>query len=364
MPQPRKHISGLTAYQPGLPIEYVARQYGLDPNNISKLASNENPLGPSPKAVQAMAAVAVHRYPEQYALIQALADHTGVNPIGIVLGNGSNDVLDLIARAYLGKDDEAISSQYTFIAYQIATQAASARNVIVPALDYKHDLAALLRAITPATKVIWIANPNNPTGTFIPYDDLKQFLAKVCRDIVVVLDEAYYEYLSPKERIDTTFWLAEYSNLILVRTFSKIYGLAGMRVGYGLTTPEIADTLNRVRQPFNSNNLALAGAAAALGDQKFVAQSYESNAAGRTALIRALQREGIHCLPAHGNFVTILVPNAKDTYKALLQQGVIVRPLIPYNMPQWLRVTVGTPRENKHFLQALRQAVALAENKH
>lgn len=355
MPNAKAYIAGLTPYQPGLPIELVAREYGLDPRDICKLASNENPLGPSPKALRALAAAAkdAHRYPEQYALIQALASHCGVDPAAIVLGNGSNDILDLIARTYLGSGDEAISSQYGFAVYQIATQAAGARNRVVPAAAYGHDLDAMLQAITPSTRVIWIANPNNPTGTFVAYGVLKQFLGNVRHDIMVVLDEAYYEYLSPENRVDTTAWIADHPNLFLVRTFSKIYGLAGLRVGYGITTPADAGLLNRVRQPFNTNSLAIAAATAALQDRAFVAKSYALNNSGRAQLVKGLQSLGFTCLPNFGNFVTFTSPAAVEIVRELLSQGIIVRPLVNYGMPEWVRVTVGLPERNERFLAAL-----------
>lgn len=356
--QPQQYICDLSPYQPGMPIEQVVRERGLDPAMVVKLASNENPLGMSPKAKSALmqAIPDAHRYPEQHGLIQKLADRLTIEPAMIVLGNGSNDVLDLIARTYLNDGDEAISSQYAFAIYQIATQSCGATNVVVPSKNYGHDLGAMLRAVTPKTRVIWIANPNNPTGTFIPYGEIKEFLDQVPKGVIVVLDEAYYEYLSPEDRVDSLRWLADYPNLIITRTFSKIYGLAGLRIGYGGMSTEIASLLNRVRQPFNVNVLALAAATAALDDTGFIAESARVNTAGRIELLEGLTKLDCECLPAYGNFVTFQVKDAAKVNEALLNQGVIVRPLGGYGMPDWLRVTIGTAAENERFLQALSTA--------
>lgn len=355
----KSYITALQAYQPGLPIESVARQHGIQPEQIIKLASNENPLGASPKALEAIRVVmsGVHRYPEQYALIQALATKYAIDPASIVLGNGSNDVLDMIARVYLGPGDEAISSEYGFVMYQLATQATGAKNVVVPAATYGHDLTAMRHAITPATKAIWIANPNNPTGTYLPSNKLRQFISEVRNDIVIVLDEAYYEYLSPSDKMQTIAWIASWPNLVVVRTFSKIYGLAGLRIGYGIAAPAVVALCNRVRQPFSVNTLATAAATAALDDQDFVDASYTMNYEERELLLRRLQERGYECLPAYGNFVTFKTKHTTSLYDSLLKQGIIVRPLAGYNMPDWLRVTVGLPQENQHFLKALDRAI-------
>lgn len=353
--RPLQYVCDLQPYQPGLPIELVARQHGLDPAKVVKLASNENPLGMSPKARAALedAAIEAHRYPDLYALTQKLAQKLGVNPSQIVLGNGSNDVLDLVAQTFLNDGDESVSSQYAFAVYPIATQSVGAKNVIVPAKEYGHDLDAMLAAITPKTKVIWIANPNNPTGTFIPYSAVKGFMGKVPANVAVVLDEAYYEYLDDTDRDDAVRWLAEHPNLIIARTFSKIYGLAGLRIGYAITSPEVAGLMNRVRQPFNANSLALAAATAALDDDAHVVKTREMAVKGREMLVKGLQNLGLECLPAYGNFVTFKVGDAARVNQQLLEQGVIVRPLAPYDMADWLRVTIGSERENGQFLQAL-----------
>lgn len=354
-----QYICDLNPYQPGVPMDEVARVYNLNLSSIVKLASNENPLGPSPKALAAIrdASSAVHRYPEQHRLVNALAEHYGIKPSMVAIGSGSNDILDLIARTYLNDGDEAISAQYSFAVYQIATQSAGATNVVVPAKDYGHDLEAMAAAVTPATKVVWLVNPNNPTGTFLPHAAVKRFIEQLPASVIVVLDEAYCEYLESADQANSISWLAEHPNLVLVRTFSKIYGLAGLRAGYGIAAPEIIELLNRVRLPFNVSTLALAGATAALADQEFVARSREVNAQERSLLLQKLAELHLECLPAYGNFVTFRVADAAATNKALLQRGVITRPLAGYGMTDWIRVTVGLPDENMLFIQSLRASL-------
>lgn len=359
--QANQHIKDLSPYVTGAPIEQVTREYGIAPENIIKLASNENPLGMSPMAAAAMQAAAssLHRYPEQYTLLQAISKKNDAAPNQIVLGNGSNDVLDLIARTFLAPKDNAISSQYAFAIYAIATQSAGANNIIVPAKNFGHDLPAMLSAISPQTKIVWIANPNNPTGTFIPPKDIYNFIKQVPPQVVIVLDEAYLEYLAPNDRAKSINWIAAHPNLICVRTFSKIYGLAGLRIGYGIAAPEVADLLNRVRQPFNANNLAIAAAIAALKDEAFVTQSYNTNKAGMQQVKAGLNALKIEHLPAHGNFITIKVAGASKINQKLLQRGVIVRPLAGYGMPDYMRVTIGTKAENTKFITALSEVTKL-----
>lgn len=351
-----RHVQSLQAYQPGMTINELARKYALDPDNIVKLASNENPLGASPRALEALAATSaqVHRYPDQHALAAALAMRYGVSPDMIVLGNGSNDILDLIARAFLQPGAAAVSSQYAFPIYALVTQLAGAENIVVPAQEYAHDLAAMQRAITPQTKIVWIANPNNPTGSFVPYDELKKHMSSLPTDCIVVLDEAYYEYLDDTDRADATQWLREFPNLILVRTFSKIYGLAGLRIGYAIANAQVAEVLNRVRQPFNVSLPAMAAAEAALGDSEFVQRSRAHNREGRAYLTAELQKLGLEVVPSHGNFVVVRVPDAKATHETLLSRGIIVRPLAPSGLPDFLRVSVGLPAENERFVATLR----------
>ena len=358
--QSLSYVRSISAYQPGKPITQLARELGIPAEHIIKLASNENPLGMSPKARAAVTAAigSLERYPDDFDLKSALANRYGFGMERIVLGNGSNDVLDLIARVYLAPGRSAVLSQYAFSVYPLATISAGAEPIVVPAAaDFGHDLDAMRQAVRPDTRLIWIANPNNPTGNFLPYDALQRFLRKVPRDVVVVLDEAYNEYIPPSEHVDTSAWLAEFPNLVITRTFSKIYGLAGLRIGYGLASAEIADLMNRVRQPFNCNNLAIAAATAALDDAEFVARSYALNRSGMEQVCAGLKRLGFEFIPSHGNFVAFKAGDAASVNDKLLRQGVIVRPLAGYQMKEWLRVTIGNETENARFLDALGKAV-------
>lgn len=353
------YVRAITPYQPGKPITQLAREMGLPVERIVKLASNENPLGMSPKARAALeqALNSLERYPDDFELKHALAQHTGLGMERIVLGNGSNDVLDILARVFLAPGRSAVFSQHAFAVYPLATLSAGGEPIAVPAKDFGHDLEAMCAAIRPDTRVVWLANPNNPTGTFLPYPQLKAFLQRVPQDVVVVLDEAYNEYIPPAERVDTAAWLADFPNLVLIRTFSKIYGLAGLRIGYALASADIADLMNRVRQPFNCNNLALAAAVAALDDHAFVAQSYALNRAGMEQIVATLKRFGLSHIPSHGNFVTFKAGDAATVNRKLLEQGVIVRPIGGYGMPEWLRVTIGREAENTRFAEALERAL-------
>jgi histidinol-phosphate aminotransferase len=349
------YVCDLNPYRPGMPIEALAREYGIAPERIIKLASNENPLGMSPKARAAatQAMDGAHRYPDGYDLRRALADFYGMSDEQIVLGNGSNDVLDLVARAFLGPAREAVSAQHAFIVYKLVTQITGATNVIVPAKDFGHDLKAMRASVTPKTSVVWIANPNNPTGTFVPYAEVEEFIASLPEEVSVVLDEAYYEFLSDVERVDTTKWLAKYPNLVLTRTFSKAYGLAGLRVGYALASTPVADLLNRVRQAFNSNHIGLAAALAALDDQAFVHRSVAHNHQGLKQLSKGLKQLGLDYLPSYGNFIAVRIPKTVAVHEALLRQGIIIRPVADYELPGHLRVSVGTTAENSRFLKTL-----------
>jgi histidinol-phosphate aminotransferase len=352
------NIRAISPYLPGKPITQLSRELGIPTERIIKLASNENPLGMSPKARIAVekAIASLERYPDDYELKSALADRTGLGMERFVLGNGSNDVLDLIARVFLAQGRSAVYAQHAFAVYPLATLSAGGEPVCVPARDFGHDLDAMLRAIRPDTRLVWIANPNNPTGTFLPYEQLRAFVAAVPADVVVVIDEAYNEYIPPSERVDTAEWLAEFPNLVITRTFSKIYGLAGLRVGYAMASAEVADLMNRVRQPFNCNNLAIAAAAAALGDEEFVARSYALNRAGMEQIVAGLKRLGYAHIPSSGNFLAFKAGDAAALNQKLLKQGVIVRPVAGYGMPEWLRVTIGSENENARFLEALELA--------
>ena len=357
--QALSYVRAISPYQPGKPITELAREMGIPVESIVKLASNENPLGMSPKAKAAVekAITGVERYPDQFDLIAKLAARCGVAQNQVVLGNGSNDVLDLIARVFLAPGRSAVFAQHAFAVYPLATLSTGAELICVPAKDYGHDLAAMRAAIRPDTRIVWIANPNNPTGNFLSYAAVREFLESVPQDVVVVLDEAYNEYIPAAERVDTTAWLKDFPNLLICRTFSKIYGLAGLRVGYGVASAEIADLMNRVRQPFNVNNLAIAGALAALDDEEFLNASYELNRRGMAQLVAAIEAHGLEYIPSYGNFLTFRAGDAAAVNQKLLKQGVIVRPIAGYALPDWLRVTIGTEAENARFIEALAKAL-------
>ena len=351
------YIRAIAPYQPGKPISDLAREMGLDPSRIVKLASNENPLGASPKAHEAMqqALDEIARYPDgsSFALRDAVCAKFVLKPEQLVFGNGSNDILELAARAFLTPGAEAIYSQHAFAVYALATQAVGAKGVTVPARDYGHDLDAMQAAITPQTRMIFIANPNNPTGTMLEKAPLLDFLRSVPQSVLVVLDEAYDEYMPPAAKSESFNWLNEFDNLIISRTFSKAYGLAGLRIGYGAASASVADMMNRVRQPFNVNSVAQAAAAASLADDNFVEQSYALNQAGMLQLTQAFDRLGLAYIPSFGNFVSVRLDNAGAVYRRLLENGVIVRPVANYGMPDYLRVSVGLFSENARFLEVL-----------
>lgn len=356
-------VQKLNPYIPGKPIEELQRELGI--NDIIKLASNENPLGPNPKVLEAIERELPHLtlYPDGngFILKQALAKKFALDVNQITLGNGSNDVLDLVARAYLGPGREAVYSQYGFAVYPISTQAVGAKGIEVPAKDYAHDLNAMAAAITEKTAVVFIANPNNPTGTWFTKNALNEFLAAVPEHVLVVLDEAYTEYVVEADFPDGLDYLRGYPNLIVTRTFSKAYGLAGLRVGYGACNPQIADALNRVRQPFNVDSLALVAATTALLDDDYLNRSRNVNRAGLKLLEAGFQSLGLSYIPSVGNFITVHFGQpALPIYQKLLCQGVIVRPVGNYGMPDSLRVSVGTLAENQRFLDALGHVLANA----
>jgi len=351
------YVRAIAPYQPGKPISELAREMGLEESSIVKLASNENPLGVSPKAMAAMQAelADIARYPDGNGFILKDAIHKkfGVSHAQIVLGNGSNDVLELAARAFLAPGVSAVYAQHAFAVYPLVTQATGARGIAVPAKDYGHDLDAMRRAIAADTRLVFIANPNNPTGTWLPKAALHAFLKSVPDNVLVVLDEAYDEYLADDRKSEAIAWLAEFPNLILTRTFSKAYGLAGLRVGFALAHAEVADIVNRVRQPFNVNSMALAAAAAALDDDDFVRRSRNLNDAGMAQITAGVQALGLDYIPSYGNFVSVRVGDAGAIYQKLLKQGVIVRPVAGYGMPEYLRVSIGLASENARFIEAL-----------
>jgi histidinol-phosphate aminotransferase len=355
------YIRAIAPYQPGKPIDELARELGLDATRIVKLASNENPLGASPKALIAIDAAmdTVARYPDGsgFDLKAALAAKLNVDAAQIVLGNGSNDVLEMAARAFLSPATSAVFSEHAFAVYPLATLAVGATGITAAAKDYGHDLAAMLAAIRADTRIVFIANPNNPTGTLLSNADILAFLEQVPSQVIVVLDEAYGEYLPQELQSDALVWLARFPNLIVTRTFSKAYGLAGLRVGYALASAAVADMLNRVRQPFNVNSLALAAATAALNDDEFIARSYALNQLGMRQLTQGLHLLNIDYIPSYANFLAIRIGNATAMYRRLLEHGVIVRPIGNYGMPEYLRVSIGLATENNQFLQALEDAI-------
>ncbi|MBB3103597.1 histidinol-phosphate transaminase [Azomonas macrocytogenes] len=356
-------VQKLSPYVPGKPVDELARELNLDPAGIIKLASNENPLGPSPKALAAIRAELpeLTRYPDGngFELKQRLAQCHGVQMNQITLGNGSNDVLDLIARAYLAPGLNAVFSQYAFAVYPISTQAVGATGKVVPARQWGHDLEAILAAIDADTRVVFLANPNNPTGTWFGPDALSAFLERVPENVLVVLDEAYIEYAEGEELPNGMSYLARHANLLVSRTFSKAYGLAALRVGYAVSSAQIADVLNRVRQPFNVNSLALVAACAALGDTDYLQEGRRVNAAGMRQIEQGLRELKLDWIPSRGNFIAVnFARDAAPINQALLKEGVIVRPIGGYGMPDFLRVSIGLEHENERFLQALRKVLA------
>lgn len=353
-------VQELHPYQPGKPIEELERELGL--SDVVKLASNENPLGPSALAVAAAQAALAesHLYPDAsgFALKKKLAPRLGVNANQLTLGNGSNDVLDVITRVFLDKEGSAVFSQHAFIVYPISVKAVGARAIITPAKDWGHDLDAMAAAIEPDTRLVFIANPNNPTGTCLAFSDLRAFMAKVAEQVIVVLDEAYVEFVGTGRGEEGLALLKDYPNLILTRTFSKAYGLAGLRVGYAVSHPDIADLLNRVRAPFNVTVPALAAAEAVLDDEDYLLRSQQVNREGLAQLGAGLDTLGVPYIPSVGNFIAIELPcPAAPIYQALLERGVIVRPVGIYDMPNHLRVSVGLASENARFLTALAEVL-------
>ncbi|MGZ5074058.1 MAG: histidinol-phosphate transaminase, partial [Usitatibacter sp.] len=342
-----QNVRSIAPYIPGKPIAETARELGLAEADILKMASNENPLGASPKAVAAIrgALDELHYYPDGsgYELKAVLARKLGLEPANFVLGNGSNDVLELVARAFLTTADSAVFSRHAFMVYALAVQAIGAKAIEVPAKAYGADLDAIAAAVRPDTKIVFLANPNNPTGTFTPWAELEAFVARMPRSVLVVLDEAYGEYLPDELKSPTPRWLAKHPNLVVSRTLSKAFGLAGLRVGYGFAHPAVAEIMNRVRQPFNVNHLAMVAACAALEDDAFIEKSRANNAAGLVQLEAGFRRLGLEYVPSRGNFITVRVGDAARVYDCLLREGVIVRPIAGYGMPEHLRVTVGLP---------------------
>ncbi len=355
-------MRALRPYEPGKPIEELERELGL--SNIVKLASNENPLGPSKQAIAAIQSNLneLNLYPDgnAFALKQALSIELNVTPAQLTIGNGSSDILDFVLRAFVTTDHEVMFSEHAFAMYPILTRIVGARPVSVKAKNWGHDLTAMAAAVTDATRVIFIANPNNPTGTWLKNVELKKFLDQLPSHIIVVLDEAYFEYVSDKDYPNGVELQRDYENLVVTRTFSKVYGLAGLRIGYGVSHPDVADYLNRVRPPFNANSLSLLAAEAALKDKEHLATSIRLNSEGMEQLTTAFSTMGLDYIPSAGNFVAVKMPTSgMDVYNALLREGVIVRPVDNYGMPDYLRITVGTEKENLSFLSALEKVLEI-----
>ena len=354
-------VSGLQPYSPGKPMTELQRELGV--SNIIKLASNENPLGPSQKVLDAIAATTdLSRYPDGngFELKQALAKKHDLNSDQITLGNGSNDVLEMTARAFVTYEHEVIYSQHSFAVYPIVTQAVGAKHVVVPALDWGHDVEAMCASITDKTRLMFIANPNNPTGTWINKQTLRNCLESIPEHVIVLVDEAYFEYAQSEEHYPSASqWLNDFPNLIVTRTFSKAYGLAALRVGYALSHPDIANLLNRVRQPFNNNQLALVAAEVALSDSDYIEKSVKTNFEGMQYLTNSFDDMGLEFIPSMGNFVCIdFEQDAESINQSLLEAGVIVRPVANYGMPNFLRVSIGTEAENQKFIHELGRILA------
>jgi histidinol-phosphate aminotransferase len=349
-------IAALSPYVPGKPIEELQRELGLE--RVIKLASNENPLGPSPKALAVLneGAATLHRYPDggAYRLREALADRWKVSSDHIIMGNGSDEILGLLARTFLAPGDEAVMADHTFVIYKMEVIAAHGKAVTVPLKQWRHDLHAMADAVTPRTRLLFVCNPNNPTGTMVSADEVDRLLARVPEHVIVVFDEAYFEYVRSSEFPDSMAYVKQGRNAIVLRTFSKIYGLAGLRIGYGVTTPEITNFLNRVRPPFNANSLAQRAALAAMSDDEHVAKSRAVNEAGMEQVVNGLRALGLSPIPSEANFVYVDVgQDGRKVFEALLRQGVIVRHI----EGRMVRVTIGQAEENQVFLTALARVV-------
>lgn len=359
------YIADLTPYQPGKPIEELERELGI--TSAIKLASNENALGPSPLALAAAqeALANLHIYPDGgcYRLKQALAKFLNVDSNQLTIGNGSENILEIIIKAYLQVGRAAVLSQYAFLTIPLLIKSSGAKTITVPARNFGHDIPKMIAAVTPNTRIIFVVNPNNPTGTYTNAADLKLLLDSVSSDVLVVVDEAYNEFIDREDYPDTLQLLSQYPNVIISRTFSKAYGLAGLRIGYAVSSPQIADILNRARMPFNVNSVAAVAATAALSDRDHVERTVEMNKMGMRQLITGLEKLNLEFIPSLGNFITVDVKKSGvEFYQQLLQEGVIIRPLVPYGMPNHVRLTIGTAAQNLRLLLALEKV--LSESTH
>jgi histidinol-phosphate aminotransferase len=355
------NLKNLPVYQPGRPIEEVARELGLPTDGIIKVASNENPFGPSPLAIAAMqkALAGANLYPDGNAfyLKQKLAAKLGIEPANLILGNGSNEIIEFAGHALLAPGADVIVSQFCFAVYPIVTKLFGANLITVPAKNYGHDLPAMLKAITSKTRIVFVANPNNPTGTLAPREELIRFVNEVPDDVLLVMDEAYVEFLDDPLDLVSLVRLGVRKNLILMRTFSKIYGLAGLRIGFGIGNPELIATLEKIRQPFNINLLAQVAALAALDDEEHVRETRANNFAGLEFFERAFRDLKLEFVPSHANFILVRVGEGQRVFEAMQKQGVIVRLMGGYQLPEWIRISIGTPQENGRCLGALKSAL-------
>ena len=352
-------LKTLPVYQPGRPIEEVARELNLPADSIIKVASNENPFGPSPLAIAAMQKVLanLNLYPDGnvFYLKQKLAAKLGVEPANLIFGNGSNEIIEFVSHALLAPGDDVVVSQFCFAIYPIVAKMFGANVIVVPAKDHGHDLTAMLKAITPKTRIVFVANPNNPTGTLAPREEVVQFVNEVPDDVLLVMDEAYIEFLDDAVDLVPLIRLGVRKNLILMRTFSKIYGFAGLRIGYGIGNPEFISALEKTRQPFNINSLAQAAALAALDDDEHVRKTRANNFNGREFFSREFRDLKLEFVPSFANFILVRVGEGQKVFEAMQKQGVIVRPMGGYQLPEWIRISVGTPEENERSLKVLKQ---------
>ena len=350
------HVLNLLAYEPGKPVEELAREIGLKPSDIIKLASNENPLGPSPLAIQAMRDTLErsHFYPDggAWALRNAIAEKLGLERANVILGNGSNEIIEFIGHAFLKPGDEVVTAGHAFAVYSLMAQLFGAKTIEVSDPNFTHDLDAMLAAITPRTRQVFIANPNNPTGTMVGQEAIDRFMARVPDHVLVIFDEAYYEFLDNPP--DVLRFVRENRNVVVMRTFSKIQGLANLRIGYGLAPARIAEVLQKTRQPFNANGIAQAGALAGLADENHMRRTCELTNEGRAYLEAEFTAMGLHFVPSAANFVLVHVGDGDAVFKALLRRGLIVRAMRSYKLPEWIRVSVGTMEQNRAFIQNLR----------
>jgi len=354
-------LRDLAVYEPGKPIDDVARELGLDPSEIIKLASNENPLGPSPKAVEAMRAALENSniYPDGggYYLREAIAQKFGLQRANVILGNGSSEIIEFVGHAFLQPGDEIVMSRHAFVIYKVMAQLFGATTLEVDDPHFAHDLDAMAAAITPRTKAIFVANPNNPTGTLVSQAAIDRFVERVPENVVIFFDEAYQEFLdTPSDTLK--FVRAGRPNVLVARTFSKIQGLASLRIGYGMASAELVEVLQKTREPFNTSGIAQAGALAGLLDEEHQRATREMNKEGRDYLQRCFAALGLKYVPSYGNFILVKVGDGKAIFQALQQRGVIIRDMAAYGLPEWIRVTVGTMEQNTRFIRELNHLVA------